>query len=239
MRTTRPIVRRDDVLSSAASPRLVRAIALVTGIAFVAAVALMVDCFAPSEAWSTRFSNVVTTLQLTNATVATAMAAALLFTAAACVGCPINLCIAVCMIVLSPVRGFVVAFAGTLSSAAILHAAGRMVPPRRSARWFRKRKALQRQLRRSIVAVAFVRLVPVAPYAVVCLFAGALRVPRLRYLAGTALGMLPGIAVYAIFIDRAEAVLRGAHAPAALAAAAATVLVVAIWITCERVAGRR
>ena len=184
-------------------------------------------------------SALVAALYAQGATTAAAATALALFVAATCLGCPINLCIAACMIALAPARGFAVAFIGMLASAAILHAIGGFVSARRVARWFGKRRTLRRELRRSLVAVALARLVPVAPYAVVSLFAGAMRVPRGRYLAGTALGMAPGIAIYAVFVDRAEAALRSAHAPAAFAAIMASFLVAAIWVAGERYARRR
>jgi len=234
MRTLRSIVRLDSGRGWKTSPRAIRVAALVAAAAFVLAIALIVDRCVPAQEGSTRLPAVIIALQADNATTAAAATALALFVAATCVGCPINLCIAACMIALAPARGFAVALAGTLASAAILHAIGGMVSARRAARWFRKRKALRRELRRSVVAVALARLVPLAPYAVVSLFAGAMRVPRGRYLAGTALGMTPGIAIYALFVDRAEAALRSTHAPAAVAAMLAALFVAAIWIVCER-----
>lgn len=216
-----------------------RTVAAVIAVVFIATVALLVDRGVPAETWSVRLSAAIAALQAMNATAAAATMVFAIFVAATSLGCPINLCIAACMLALAPMHGFAVAFAGTLVSAAILHAIGGVIPARRAARWFRKRKALRRELRRSVVAVALARLVPVAPYAVVSLFAGAMRVPRGRYLAGTALGMAPGIVLYAVFIDRAEAVLRGAHALAALATAGALLVVAAIWIAVERRASRR
>ena len=221
------------------TPNAMRTAAVIIAVVFIATVALLVDRCVPAETWSAHLSAAIAALQAMNATAAAATMVFAIFVAATSLGCPINLCIAASMLALAPMRGSAVAFAGTLASAAILHAIGGMIPARRAARWLRKRKALRRELRRSVVAVALARLVPVAPYAVVSLFAGAMRVPRGRYLAGTALGMAPGIVLYAVFIDRAEAVLRGAHAPAALATAGALLVVAAIWIAVERRASRR
>lgn len=236
MRALRPCVLRND--APLRTPNAVRTVAAVIAVVFIATVALLVDRCVAAEIWSAHLSAAIAALQATNTTAAAATTVFAIFVAATCLGGPINLCIAACMLALAPMRGFAVAFAGTLASAAILHAIGGVIPARRAARWFRKRKALRRELRRSVVAVALARLIPVAPYAVVSLFAGAMRAPRGRYLAGTALGMAPGIVLYAVFIDRAEDILRGAHAPAALAAAGALLVVAAIWIACERRASR-
>jgi len=219
--------------------RAAHVIAFVAALGFIAVAALAAERYIPADALSTQLAAVVNASRATHATAVVAATVFFLFVLATCLGCPINLCIAACMIVLGPMHGFAAAFAGTLASAAILHALGGLVSVRRVARWFGRRRTLRREVRRSVLAVALVRLVPVAPYAVVSLFAGAMRVPHIRYLAGTALGMAPGIVVYAVFIDRAAAVLRGAHAPAALAAAGAALLAFAIWIACSRRARRR
>jgi uncharacterized membrane protein YdjX (TVP38/TMEM64 family) len=51
--------------------------------------------------------------------------------------------------------------------------------------------------------VTLVRLVPVAPFSIVNLTAGAISIPALDYILGTALGLLPGIAIMSVLGDRA------------------------------------
>ena len=46
---------------------------------------------------------------------------------------------------------------------------------------------------RGVVSVAAIRLVPVAPFTVVNLAAGASSIPVFDYMAGTVIGMLPGM----------------------------------------------
>jgi phospholipase D1/2 len=58
-----------------------------------------------------------------------------------------------------------------------------------------------------ILAIMLIRIVPVAPYSVVNVLAGAAHVARVPYLIGTALGMLPGIILNALLIDRLIAAL--------------------------------
>jgi phospholipase D1/2 len=48
-----------------------------------------------------------------------------------------------------------------------------------------------------------VRLVPVAPFSIVNLAAGAICIPPLDYILGTALGLLPGLAIMSVLGDRA------------------------------------
>ena len=47
--------------------------------------------------------------------------------------------------------------------------------------------------RHGVLAIATVRMVPVAPFTVVNLAAGASRIPFIDYMLGTILGMLPGL----------------------------------------------
>ena len=53
----------------------------------------------------------------------------------------------------------------------------------------------RRIVRRGVLAVAAIRLVPVAPFTLVNLVAGASAIKLVDYLAGTLLGMLPGLIV--------------------------------------------
>jgi uncharacterized membrane protein YdjX (TVP38/TMEM64 family) len=55
-----------------------------------------------------------------------------------------------------------------------------------------------------------------------------LRVQRVDYVVGTALGMAPGIALYAAFADRAEAALRDPHPLAWLSLFGVVVVIVAL-----------
>jgi uncharacterized membrane protein YdjX (TVP38/TMEM64 family) len=47
--------------------------------------------------------------------------------------------------------------------------------------------------RRGVLAVAAVRMVPIAPFTLVNLVAGASRIPLLDYVLGTIIGMAPGL----------------------------------------------
>lgn len=143
---------------------------------------------------------------------------------------PVNLLIAAAIVVLGAGLGAPCALAGVLLSALALHAIGRALPERFHARLAdpRWRRLRERILAHGVLAVATVRLVPVAPYSVVSLAAGMLRVRRADYLAGTALGMAPGIALYALFADRAEAALRDPHPLAWLSLSGVVVVIAAL-----------
>jgi phospholipase D1/2 len=122
---------------------------------------------------------------------------------------PVNLLIAASIIVFGPIVGGVVALAGSLASAAVMHQIGRAFPSRS---WTRiagahAEKLRERVARHGIVAIAIVRLLPIAPYSIVSLAAGISGIERRAYFAGTALGMAPGIVLYAVFVDRAREVI--------------------------------
>jgi uncharacterized membrane protein YdjX (TVP38/TMEM64 family) len=51
----------------------------------------------------------------------------------------------------------------------------------------------QRIVRRGVFAIAAIRLVPIAPFTIVNLTAGASAIRLADYIAGTLLGMLPGL----------------------------------------------
>ena len=123
---------------------------------------------------------------------------------------PVNVLVAVTVIVFGPLLGGAYAVAGSLASAALLYEIGRglRAGPLRKRLTPRLRLLGTRLARRGLPAIVFVRIVPVAPYSIVNLVAGAARIRRRDYLLGTALGMLPGIAVNALFVDRLVALIE-------------------------------
>lgn len=80
--------------------------------------------------------------------------------------------------------------------------------------------------RRGVIAMATIRMVPIAPFTVVNLVAGAARIPILDYLVGTALGLAPGLLVLSALGDRILSILRDPS----LAEIGILLAVVAAWI---------
>ncbi|MDP1627713.1 VTT domain-containing protein [Parvibaculum sp.] len=62
--------------------------------------------------------------------------------------------------------------------------------------------------KRGVLTVMTIRLVPVAPFMLVNLVAGALRVPVVDYIIGTVLGLAPGILVLSVLGDRVFTILE-------------------------------
>jgi len=153
---------------------------------------------------------------------------------------PVNLLIAATVLVFGPVLGAIYALAGSVFSAVLLYEIGHLLPEGTLMRligtrgeWLRERVK-----RHGFLAVAVVRVLPLAPYSIVCVAAGAARIGRAAYIAGTALGMLPGILLYAFFIDRARAVIADPGPLSWAMLGFALVLIVVVTLVLRRYIGR-
>jgi len=142
---------------------------------------------------------------------------------------PITVLLAVTAIVFGSLEAFIYGFLGCLLGAQAGFELGRRLGlPKLRGRIGSVINRVLRTLRTAgPLTVATVRVVPVAPFAVVNLVAGAARVPRAHYLAGTTIGMLPGIALITWLGERLGAALDSptvASIAWLIAAAAAYVL---------------
>lgn len=134
-----------------------------------------------------------------------------------------------------PLPGFVFALTGILIAALATYGIGRTIRRARVRRIAGARLARLAAVlrRRGVLAVTAVRLVPIAPFAVVNVVAGALRVRLSHFVLGSALGVLPGTAAATILSGEIADALGTGAVDIQLAAAALLVLVAAAW------AGRR
>jgi phospholipase D1/2 len=82
---------------------------------------------------------------------------------------------------------------------------GRLIGRKPLQRWLGPRlEALEQRIdRRGVIAIALIRKVPVAPFTLVNMSLGAIGIRHRDFLLGTALGMLPGIALFAFVSERA------------------------------------
>ncbi|WP_376998004.1 VTT domain-containing protein [Azospirillum himalayense] len=133
----------------------------------------------------------------------------LLYVAGGFVLFPVLLLIAATAIALGPWMGFPTALAGVLASAAALFWVGRLTGRRPIERYGGAvvRRASGALGERGVLAMAALRVVPVAPFTVVNLVAGASRIRFPDYLFGTILGMAPGILVFNLLGHQLERVL--------------------------------
>jgi phospholipase D1/2 len=169
-----------------------------------------------------------------------------IFIGASLLAVPVTLLILVAVLVFGPLAGFTYALAGSLTSASASYALGRW-----SGRDLVRRLAggrieqLDHRLRHSsVLAVVALRVLPIAPFIVFNLVAGALRVPFRTFFLGTLFGMGPGILAVALFADR---VLHSIRNPSAISLLALIGVVIAIavggfflfrWLRRRAAAGR-
>jgi len=100
--------------------------------------------------------------------------------------------------------------AGCILSAILLYGIGRQLGRKNVVRFAGKRLNRMNRLisKHGALAVAAVRMIPVAPYSLVNLAAGAVRVPFREFVVGTFLGMSPGVIGITFFENQVEELLR-------------------------------
>lgn len=108
---------------------------------------------------------------------------------------PVTVLIAATAAAFGPWTGFTYAFIGALASALTTYAIGAAIGKRTVQDLLgpRLNRIRQKIAARGVVSIAAIRLVPVAPFTVVNLAAGASAIPVFDYMAGTVIGMLPGM----------------------------------------------
>jgi phospholipase D1/2 len=154
---------------------------------------------------------------------------------------PILVMIGATVIALGPWLGFVCAAVGTMLAATTTFWIGRTVGRRPLRRWLgRRAQLLERRLeRRGIIAVALIRKVPIVPFTLVNMLIGASGVPYRDFIVGTAIGMLPGIAAFAIVGSRATELWTNPTPGNLALAVAAIVLWIAVVLGLQRAMNRR
>ena len=122
---------------------------------------------------------------------------------------PVTVLIAVTGMVFTPLPAFAYALGATLASAALTYAIGRKAgaQPLRNLLGPRVNRVSRALAKRGILSVAALRMLPIAPFTFVNLAAGASQVRFADYLAGTALGMAPGILVITLLGNQLGRVL--------------------------------
>ncbi len=125
------------------------------------------------------------------------LAALGIFVGAGLIAFPVTVLIFASALTFGPWLGFTYAVLGTYASAAATFAVGRAVGRRPLERWASRAVASvgKRLARRGVLAIAVLRIVPLAPFTVVNLLAGASPVRWSDYALGTVLGMTPGILI--------------------------------------------
>ena len=123
---------------------------------------------------------------------------------------PVTLLIAATGILFGPVLGVLYALAGALTSGLVTYSIGRKLgrPTVRRLAGARLNSVSRKLAKRGLLAVVLVRIVPVAPYTIVNLVAGASHIRLGDFLLGTLIGLLPGVLGTVLFVDRIVATVR-------------------------------
>ncbi len=115
------------------------------------------------------------------------------------------------VIAFGPVMGFVYSMSGIVAAAAVTYVAGRRM--RRDTVRRLAGPKIERMVdvlrKHGLLAMSLLRLVPIAPFFVVGIVAGAVRLKLWHLALGTAIGMLPGTLAATIFGDQLEIALAG------------------------------
>lgn len=114
------------------------------------------------------------------------------------------------VVAFGPWLGFGYAMTGILTASALTYFAGNLLDPAAVRRFAGNRlNRISDVLRkRGLLAVTALRLVPIAPFAVEGLVAGAIRIRFWHFMLGTFLGMLPGTLTTTVFGDQLSAALE-------------------------------
>jgi phospholipase D1/2 len=133
-----------------------------------------------------------------------------LYTPACFVMFPRPLLTLLTVIAFGPWLGFAYGMAGILVAALATYYAGRLLPRRTVKRLAgEKLDDMGKKLRSDgFLAVTAIRLVPLAPFAIEGIAAGAVRIRLSPYMLGTFIGMLPGVLATSVFGHQISAALE-------------------------------
>lgn len=168
------------------------------------------------------------------------LSAALAFAIALVFAVPLTFLTLVVMVAFGPVLGFVCAMVGAqfgaLCSYGLGASLGRDIVRKLGGN--RVNRISQNLARRGLLAVIAVRMVPVAPFAVINMIAGTSHIRLRDLLLGTLLGMAPGTIAIALFIETILEAMRN-PSPGSGIAVVLTLLLIAAGILAAKAWLRR
>lgn len=144
-------------------------------------------------------------------------------------------------LVFDPLLAIVIALTGALLNASAVYFAGAKLIRDWAERSFgqpiaRVRAALQS---RGVLAVAMIRMVPIAPFSLVNVAAGTIGIPFRDYLFGTFLGLAPGTVLICVFGSELKDLLRDPSPTRLIAVAAIAVAWILLSLGIQRFVARR
>ncbi len=123
---------------------------------------------------------------------------------------PVTVLIVATAITFGPASGFLYSLTGCVLAAMTTYGLGKALGRETVSRLAGSRvNRLSRKLgRHGVVAVVTVRIIPIAPFTIINMFAGASHIRFRDFLLGTVLGMTPGIAAVTLFGHQLVAAIR-------------------------------
>jgi len=123
---------------------------------------------------------------------------------------PVTAMIIISVLVFGPVLGFTYALLGSVISAISCYGLGSLLGRNAVRQLASKRiNQISRQLAdRGLLTMLVVRIIPLAPFTIVNLVAGASHIGFRDFVLGTLIGMIPGILGITLLTDRVKATLR-------------------------------
>jgi uncharacterized membrane protein YdjX (TVP38/TMEM64 family) len=154
---------------------------------------------------------------------------------------PLTLLITATAIVFDPVMAIAISLIGALANALTLYTLGRVVMRDTVMHAFSAAvEKLRSMLSRSgILAVATIRMLPIAPFTLVNLAAGAIEVRLRDYMIGTLLGILPGTVALTAFGRQLREIVEHPTLKNVGLLVAAVLAWIAVSIALQRWASRR
>jgi phosphatidylserine/phosphatidylglycerophosphate/cardiolipin synthase-like enzyme/uncharacterized membrane protein YdjX (TVP38/TMEM64 family) len=150
---------------------------------------------------------------------------------------PITVLIAATGIVFGPVAGAVYAIAGSLASATVSYWLGHWLG-RDTVRMLvgaRINRLSKRIARRGILAMVVIRILPIAPFTIINVVAGASHLLFRDFMIGTLLGMAPGIILTVTFVHNLAEVIRHPSAGTFVVLALVATLLIGMAVLLQRV----
>jgi uncharacterized membrane protein YdjX (TVP38/TMEM64 family) len=157
------------------------------------------------------------------------VAAVLGFALASVLVVPLGFLTLVALVAFGPWAGMATTFAGALLGAMASYGLGHLLgnPVLQKLGGARVNTVSRRLAERGVLAVVAVRMVPIAPFAIVNMVAGASHIRLRHMLLGTALGIAPSTVVMAFFVEQIVAAFRQ-PGPLAVAIVLGTLVLVGV-----------
>lgn len=161
------------------------------------------------------------------------------FVVGSLIAIPVTLLILVTALVYGSGLGALYAMVGCVAAAMATYALGKFLGRSSVERLSggSVERLSRRLARRGLLTVIALRIIPIAPFTVVNLFAGASHIRFLDYMLGTLIGMTPGVAAMAVFAEGILTLIRDADLKHFLVAVLALAFIVGLILLARRLFG--